>query len=303
MIYKKGQPPLLRGRLPRTSPLKKKPISATMFGIKMSQQSDRNRLRDEARAMLHAYLEKLGLDTRKPFKCLNPAHQDNNPSMSFDPKTNRVKCFACSWSGDIFDLIGMEHGIVAFSERLDKAAEVLGLSFTGTASQGAPKQRPLDKGQYPVGSEQNPARLGRGNDEDQTKYFNAIQDIGSTPYLRDRGISDDTARKLGIRYDPNFKPWPAVIIPTSPFSYLARNIAQDASGGNKVRKKGGVRIFNLQAAIEAKRPIFVTEGEIDAASIIELGGNAVGIGGVASVRLFCSQVKEAKDRLNRRKWR
>ena len=37
------------------------------------------------------------------FKCF--AHDDTNPSMSFNPKTNyeTVKCFSCGWHGDIFD--------------------------------------------------------------------------------------------------------------------------------------------------------------------------------------------------------
>jgi len=34
------------------------------------------------------------------------AHDDNKPSMSFNPKTNNetVKCFSCNWTGDIFDV-------------------------------------------------------------------------------------------------------------------------------------------------------------------------------------------------------
>ena len=37
------------------------------------------------------------------FKCF--AHDDNDPSMHFNPKTNyeTVKCFSCGWHGDIFD--------------------------------------------------------------------------------------------------------------------------------------------------------------------------------------------------------
>ena len=46
---------------------------------------------------------KLGIRANaRKFKCF--AHDDNDPSMHFNPKSNNetVKCFSCGWSGDIF---------------------------------------------------------------------------------------------------------------------------------------------------------------------------------------------------------
>ncbi len=57
-------------------------------------------LRDNLRNYLVA---KLGIRANaRKFKCF--IHDDNDPSMYFNPKTNdqTVKCFACGWSGDIF---------------------------------------------------------------------------------------------------------------------------------------------------------------------------------------------------------
>ena len=68
--------------------------------------------RDEAKAtmkdMLADYLGRKGINTRKPFKCLNPLHNDTHPSMSFDRKRNRVHCFSCGATYDIFDRVRLK---------------------------------------------------------------------------------------------------------------------------------------------------------------------------------------------------
>lgn len=58
--------------------------------------------------MLPEYLERLGLSTSKPFNCLSPEHDDEKPSMSYDAKHNRVKCFGCGATWDLYDLIAVE---------------------------------------------------------------------------------------------------------------------------------------------------------------------------------------------------
>jgi DNA primase len=68
--------------------------------------------RDQAKAIvkdkLEEYLAKKGINTKKNFSCLNPNHEDKNPSMAYHEETKRVKCFACGVSYDIFDLIGID---------------------------------------------------------------------------------------------------------------------------------------------------------------------------------------------------
>src|SRR5699024_9159024 len=58
--------------------------------------------------MLPEYLERLGLSTDKPFNCLSPEHDDKAPSMSYDRKHSRVKCFGCGATWDLYDLIAVE---------------------------------------------------------------------------------------------------------------------------------------------------------------------------------------------------
>ena len=44
-----------------------------------------------------------GLKLNSQNKCLCFKHNETNPSMSFDSKTNKFKCFSCGASVDIFE--------------------------------------------------------------------------------------------------------------------------------------------------------------------------------------------------------
>lgn len=63
---------------------------------------------DSLKNLLPEYLERLGLGTDKPFNCLSPEHDDKKPSMSYDAKHTRVKCFGCGATWDLYDLIAVE---------------------------------------------------------------------------------------------------------------------------------------------------------------------------------------------------
>jgi replicative DNA helicase len=59
----------------------------------------------------------------------------------------------------------------------------------------------------------------------------------------------------------------------------------DADKADRYRKAGEISIFNVKALHNAeKRPVFVTEGELDALSIIEAGGLACGLGSTRNTR-------------------
>lgn len=65
------------------------------------------------RSRLKDYLVvKTGIRTNaKKFQCF--VHEDNDPSMNFNPKTNNetVKCFSCGWHGDIFAAASVLEGL------------------------------------------------------------------------------------------------------------------------------------------------------------------------------------------------
>lgn len=259
---------------------------------------NREAAREELKRYLAEYLGEFhGIqNTGRNFRCLNPAHEDRNPSMGFDKAHNRVHCFSCDFSADIVDLIAMDRNLStadAFSwgyehygievERKDSFS-----SYRGTSSYKA-KQ----------------AEKPRGKGADLAAYFEecAAKMEGSSgmEYLQGRGLSAKTIQHFGIGFDPAFQAeaqtWQAVIIPTGQGSYVARNIGVKADDEeqkkNRVRKRGPSVPFNL-AALSEDASVFITEGEIDALSVIECGAQAVGLGSTANIDALLRYIDDHK---------
>ena len=82
----------------------------------------------ELKSKLPEYLRQIGIDNIDKFPCLHPAHDDKHPSMSYDRKTNRVHCFSCKESGDVFDVIGWREGITNAGEQFKRVMEIFGMN-------------------------------------------------------------------------------------------------------------------------------------------------------------------------------
>ena len=65
-----------------------------MFSLKNSEKKED----------LEKVLKNLGIDVKKAFRCLNPEHEDKNPSMRYDAKRQKVHCFSCGVDYDIRDV-------------------------------------------------------------------------------------------------------------------------------------------------------------------------------------------------------
>ena len=204
--------------------------------------------------------------------------------------TRDVIHFTC-WVGcftnkDIFDIVGLQYGLSSFREKFQKTAELFGLFQTA-----APEKKSVPS---------------QDNETDYADFFlQAHQHINETTYHR--GISSETLKRFNIGYvaewkhpkAPKMQSSPRLIIPTGKYSYLARyagkgdyiNYRGIAENKSKV---GHVQIFNAQALQNANQPIFVVEGEIDALSIIDVGGEAIGLGSISNTKKLISLLKEKK---------
>lgn len=250
--------------------------------------------KDQLKSQLETYLINKGINTRKPFNCLNPEHADKNPSMSYDKKRNKVHCFSCGADYDIIDLIQIDYNITDTAEAFKKGYELFSISCPEVA-QKQPKSEQNKKythNTYNTDNKHNTDNTDNKHNEymtkpktdkpDLKKYFdNCNKAIAQTSYLKDRGISEALINAFNIGYDSNFKEagvnWQAVIIPTEQDSYIVRNIDTKAEDKNRYRKIGPSRLFNIQACTQPEA-VFIVEGEIDALSIIEAGYNAVALG-------------------------
>lgn len=195
-----------------------------------------------------------------------------------DPEKVHLKCFKCQFYGDIIELIKQEKGLATDAEAFDAARSFFNVTIDGQEDPGKVQTvQPVHETQ-------------------KVDYLPYMQQMaanleGAAEYLSSRHISLDTARRFMLGYDVRFsqgtggKYWRALIIPTSRNSFVARNTAADADKADRYRKAGEISIFNVKALHNAeKRPVFVTEGELDALSIIEAGGLACGLGSTSNTR-------------------
>lgn len=145
--------------------------------------------------------------------------------------------------------------------------------------------------------------------KDYTSFFlQANKDLTATDYYR--GISPETLNRFKVGFVSDWRhpkapatvpTSPRLIIPTSKSSYLARDtrpadqIPEQAKNYTK-SKVGKTHLFNAKAFRKNNddSAIFVVEGEIDAMSIEDVGGHAVGLGSMSNSNLLLQAVKENK---------
>ena len=268
----------------------------------------RDQARDYIKTLLPSYLEDQGLPLRKPFLCLNPEHNDRHASMSFDQKNNRVHCFSCGVSYDIFDLLSLDTSITDQRQLFDYAYQKYNIQIEQRSSAREDFADPVpQQTTQPTQTVQN---------ADHTQYVHEMaKNLRQTDYLLKRGISYETAEKYGVGYDPAFKTrvydakgngaaatWEAILFPTGSadaLSYKARDTNPSATGGSRYRVPtgGNNKLFN-EAIIRAGVPFIVVEGEIDALSVMEVGGCALGLGASTNWRRFadlCIELKPSAD--------
>lgn len=243
----------------------------------MSSEYAKEEIKDQMEYYLIQYK---GIEnTSKPFCCF--FHADKNPSMSFNRKNNTVHCFACGESWDVLDLIAHDYNIDSFPDQIEKACELFG----------------IENDSEKINSKKQSTTSAPGTTEkDYTDYYKkCFLEYDKTDYLTKRGISPEVAKRFRIGFDANFKTtnqdtnkfetWRAITIPISKTSYTIRNTDPDATKKNRLRNRGESTLFNRSILSEpTEAPIFIVEGEIDALSIIEVGGLAIGLGGVNNVK-------------------
>jgi replicative DNA helicase len=137
-------------------------------------------------------------------------------------------------------------------------------------------------------------------DINYTQYYeNCNTQADQTDYFSKRGISKETVDRSKSGFDsvwkhpntPNAPETERVIIPVSKSSYVAR--ATDPNNSYKIQKVGASCLYNVKALQCKSAPyIFIVEGEFDALSVIEAGGQAVGLGSTSNVNKLIQAVSE-----------
>lgn len=214
--------------------------------------------------------------------CGNGSGKDGTGFHEDPARPGKYHCFVCGTDGDILDFIGKQQNLTGgdlFRYVYEREGITAGSPLRVEEIDKTPENEPI-----------KPLR-------ELTTYQQAISEV--LPYLKDRGISEDTARRFKLGYCPDiyFKDGysAALIIPTSDHSYVARNLAPDAKQ-RYTASKGERYPFNIGVLDQLKPSdhLYITEGEIDALSIIELGHNAIGLAGANN--MLYDKLKQIEDK-------
>lgn len=206
--------------------------------------------------------------------------------------TNTWTCFACKGGHDVIDAY-MARNKCDYSTAITSLMGVTGLTEDSA----------------PSSSIRTTQREAPPDEEEQTTNYTAYfrqcnERLSGTDYHTRRGLSEETAQRFMLGYDAEWKhpkapesvpTSPRLIIPVSEYSYIARDTRDSIPSAEAPYKKSKVKgktapvwTFNHKAIGTSNKPLFIVEGEIDALSIIEVGGQAVGLGSINNVDRFLS---------------
>lgn len=230
------------------------------------------------RPYLGDYLRQKGINPRKRFRCLNPDHPDRNPSMGYDPRREKVHCFACGADYDLFDLLALEENLPTPADALRRASQLYGQGAArGESPREEKKQAEANRteGQKPAPS------------EGATDYIRRCAErAGATPYFARRGLSPETAARFHLGYDPERE---CVVLPCGEEGVVRRSTA----GKQYLNEKGQPSpLFQRQLLLE-KEPVFLTEGTFDALSAEELGFRAAALNGAGNREKAAEVLRQA----------
>lgn len=261
---------------------------------------NRQEATEVAKEYLESYVERItehsAKGNRKAYVCPicgSGTGRNKTGAFTITPDGLKWKCFACDRGGDTLDLIGYVEGIDDYSAKVTRAGELFNLDIEAPA-------------EYQNQDTQSNMHTDTKTETNYIDFYKqANKNIQATNYPEKRGLSKAILDRFKIGYVENWKApnapknvtgSPRLIIPVTPTSYLARdtreNIPDDQKAYAKI-KVGGSDIFNGRAFIEdLDKPIFIVEGEIDALSIMEVGGVAVGLGSTSNYRELVGLVKD-----------
>lgn len=237
--------------------------------------------------------------------CGKGSHGDG---IARDKDNIHYKCFGtCGLYEDIIGLWKISQGITDDKEAFKTLYEHYNITIDETGKQPQSQERKKEEKREPgAPAPQIERKEGETMTDFNDFYLKASKNIEKTEYHR--GLSLETLKKFYIGYveewkhpkAPNAPASPRLIIPVSKYSYIARDTRTELTEQQENYKKQKVKadgietanwIFNREAIEKAQKPIIVVEGELDALSIIDVGGEAVGLGSIANIYQFTEYLK------------
>lgn len=227
--------------------------------------------------------------------------------IALDPHSKRgkrYKCFVCGLSEDIIGLWKLHTGQTDDKEAFNSLYSYYGIQ-ADTRPTAQEDFRESTKSKPKMNDTQSSIHTTTYTQADAPNnmdYYRECQKhITETDYPQKRGLSAEVIAKYMLGYDAHYskgtggKVWQALIIPTGSSSYVARNTDPEAEKKDRYRKNGASQLYNTKEALgQDAQPVFIVEGELDALSIVEVGGQAVGLGSTANYKKLLERLQTQK---------
>lgn len=275
---------------------------------------NRDRAKEYVKENIETYLNSVTKKKGNSYICpVCNSGEGKNKSPAGALRGNKFSCFSCGRTSlDTIDLLAEVENLDAGSlEAFDRAYDFFNIEIENEVPETQEKQV-----EQQILDVQTTPKVQSTQDTQEVDYIDyyrsSNKNITNCKYLNDRGISQELQNKFLIGYVEEWKSptavkrakengtneppaTPRIIIPTSRNSYIARDVRGNL---NEIEskfckmKEGKVNIFNSKALQQTDKPITIVEGEIDALSVIEVGGQAIGLGSKSNVRMALELIKE-----------
>lgn len=216
----------------------------------------------------------------------NSGNKQKN-TAAFYVNGTRYKCFSCTEKGDIFDLVGYMEGLENdFAAHYNRTLKIM-RSYLNS-----------DKYEKIKTVKSKPVKTPEVSKEvDYTEYLHKCHDnVNQTDYFINRGLSREIIDRFNLGYDVENN------CVTIPYNHDCKGYVDRVlyDGSSKYYKHGN-ELFNINALYEYQTVddlfrnngyVFVVEGQIDAVSFMEIGLDAVGLGGTNEIMRLVNQLKE-----------
>ena len=270
---------------------------------------DRDSARDYINAQEPTFLQAA---QKKGYICPTCGQGSTKGNGITKDRTGHYKCFDCGLYADVIELYGLSRGITDYNTQLQEAAAYYGIAVDhrSTAREDFTMYQKQAKTEQPTHNSIHTDAYTQAEQDFTALYRDAAAHLQETDYHTRRGLSADLCRRFNIGYLPEWRhpsapktapASPRLIIPVTPYSYIARDTRSDLPPQQEQYKKSKAKArelvswtFNREALQTAQKPVYIVEGEIDALSIIEAGGEAVAIGSTANIRRFLQELQERK---------
>ena len=223
----------------------------------------------EMKKYLDDYMRIKGRALREKNTYFCVLHDEKDPSLKSywlnkDPSTGvrKAKCFSCGASFDVYDLVAALEGVKGLKEQYYRLCEVLGENIT--TEEEREKEANKSKQKLTV--------------DEVEEYLSKCNQMTGIPFWKERGITEKTILEYRLTYDENKR---ALVIPFGKEGYVQRYLQHSSY---RYMKSSGLRDYFRSQNMNRKLPIILTEGEIDALSIIEAGyPNVISLGSIVNL--------------------